>query len=634
MKEYKILLVDDEPEVVRNTINLLDQNNKGKYIFYQAIRASMAYRIACSKMPDLIITDWVMPEMNGIELIKKIKNNPETSHIPIMMATGTMMTIEDLDIALSAGASDYIRKPIEKIELNARVKAMLQLSDTIQTVKQQNIELKKAKKNADNANRLKSQFLANMSHEIRTPMNAIIGFSNILQKRIENPEQKKIIDKIIKSGKTLLELINDILDLSKIEAGQLEIQKEPTDIFTLFGDIPLIFSEISKQKKIPINTTIDASIPKILLLDELRIRQILINLVSNAIKFTEKGNVKVIVKYQKLPNPNKLSLQIEVSDTGIGIPENQIEQIFESFRQVEGQSTRKHGGTGLGLSITKKLVELMDGTITVKSKQEIGSNFKININNVEILNEEKFETINNQDVNIIFNNPEILHVEDIYFNREIISLYLEDKGVILKEVETGQEALEILENYTPNLILMDIQMPGINGYETTKIIRQNQRLKTIPIIALTANATKSEIKKYSSVFDEYITKPIDEKTLINTLAKYLKHEKEQIIITEITENACIADLLKQKEQEIYFSDELKNAFRTEIEPLHKEISEILSIDALNVFANKNKTIGEKYKINAIVKYSKELKMSINVFDLEKIENLIKLYNQIIKIIIN
>ncbi len=635
MKKYKILLVDDEADITRSMVDILKDNKE--YVFYQALNGKMAYHIALAKIPDLIITDWVMPEMNGIELIKKIKNNTKVAHIPIMMATGTMMTIHDLDIALDAGASDYVRKPIDKIELRARVKSMLILSESIKTIKQKNIELETAKQEADKANRLKSKFLANMSHEIRTPMNAIIGFSTILKNRLKNEKHRSFIDKIERNGNNLLELINDILDLSKIEAGQFQIQKEPVNLYDIFNEIPLVFSEISKQKQVPTKLDFDENLPKSLLIDSTRIRQVLLNLVSNALKFTEKGSVLITVTTNQLLESSELSesldLIIEVKDTGIGIPENKIDVIFESFQQIEGQSIHKYQGTGLGLTITKQLVELMDGTITVESNVGKGSTFKIVLKNVKV-SDIYHEKIKEESVNVTFKKAKILYVEDLEDNREIVSSYLKDKNIKLNTAETGEQALEILKTYTPDLILMDIQLPKLNGYEITKIIQGIEKLKSIPIIALTANATKKGIAKYSSVFDDYLTKPINKDTLIKTIAKYLKHKTKKIEgLKEIKPVNCILELQKQKEEIGTFPDALKNTVKEELEPFQGRLLEIFSVDDLKNFAKKNQHIGEKYDTPGLKRYSEAIYASINNFDINKLKDLLKKYNDIMKILI-
>ncbi len=531
---------------------------------------------------------------------------------------------------------DIIKVPVFNPD-NTR-NALVVFGRDITEMKKVERELKVAKIGAEEANRLKSEFLANMSHEIRTPMNAILGFSGILQKRLKDEQHRSMVEKIEKNGNSLLELINDILDLSKIEAGQLSIQKEPVNLHNTFSEIPLVFSEVSKRHLVPINLNIDKNTPKLLLADSLRIRQVLLNLVSNAIKFTEKGSISIIVTTKQLLESSELSksldLIIEVKDTGIGIPKSQIDTIFDSFRQIEGQSTRKYGGTGLGLAITKRLVELMGGNISVKSTVDKGTIFKIVLRNVEILDMEYEEMETGEKENIRFNKSKILHVEDNESNREIIGLYLENGNVEIKEAETGSEALDILKNYSPDLILMDIQLPGLNGFETTKIIKLNEKLKTIPIIALTANVTKEEIEKYSHVFDEYLIKPIDEDQFFKAISKYLAHEKRGFEAkNEIKVAAYILELQKQKNETSFFSNELKIIFKEELEPLHKELSEAISVDDLKVFEEKNKNIGLKNNIPGLVKYSEALNASIINFDLIKIKGMLNYYNEILNIIL-
>ncbi len=387
--------------------------------------------------------------------------------------------------------------------------------------------LKEAKRNAEKANSLKSEFLANVSHEIRTPMNSIIGFSELLQNSIKDKKHKSFIDKIVVSSNDLLNLINDILDLSKIEAGQLNIEKEPTNINSILDKISNTFSIVALKKGIPLNIIINKDVPTNLITDEYRINQILINLVGNAFKFTKKGDIKIIVKLKdnKKINDGFIDLIIQIKDTGIGIQKNELENIFDKFRQVEGQKARTFGGTGLGLSITKKLVELLGGSINVESELGVGTTFNILFKNLEFV-QNKIEHVDTEPIKeigeIIEKKLKILHVEDNDMNREIISLFIEGFNFELKEAINGKDAIDLLENYTPDLILMDIQMPILNGYEASKIIKSKINLKNIPIIALTANATSEDKKKYAHVFNDYITKPVIRKQFLKTISKFIK----------------------------------------------------------------------------------------------------------------
>jgi len=486
-----------------------------------------------------------------------------------------------------------------------------------------------SKQDAEKANQLKSEFLANMSHEIRTPMNAIIGFSDILKNNIKNKKNLSFIEKISKSGDDLLYLINDILDLSKIEAGQLTIQKENSNIYDLINEIPSIFSEISHNKEIPIKIKISKDVPSNIYIDAQRIKQVLLNLVSNALKFTAEGYVSINVNSTIVKNKanNLINLEIKVKDTGIGIPKNQKDVIFQSFRQIEGQSTRKYGGTGLGLTISKSILELMNGTISLESKENKGSTFTIRVNNIEVKNEElnTVKTPNNNNVKL--GKIKILHVEDLKTNRELIQFYFEDNNIELKEAETGNEAIEILKNYKPDLILMDIQLPGLNGYETAKIIKNTKELKLIPIIAITANATSEEIIKYKDIFDDYLTKPISKDILFNSLKKHLDIDK--------TNKKTIQKSNKFDDKElknIKINDEIKEKIKTDIEPLYNKINKILSVDDLRLFADKNFEIAKKNNIEILLKYCDEVYISIENFNIQRINTLLKYYKTIITIV--
>ncbi len=393
----------------------------------------------------------------------------------------------------------------------------------ISKIKKIEKELKEASCKAEEANRLKSEFLANMSHEIRTPMNAIIGFSDILSNRLTDAKNISFLNNIRNSGNTLLVLINDILDLSKIEAGEMKIIKKIENFKKVIIEVTDLFKPKANEKNLDFFVRFSDYFPEKLEFDSVRIRQILLNLIGNAIKFTEKGSISVIIDFQRI-NQNSGNIYIYVEDTGIGIPENQINTIFESFRQSEGQDIRTFGGTGLGLSITKKITELMNGEISVKSKVGIGSEFRVLLKDIKIADNAVQSIKNKNKSHILINNEiKILYAEDVMINRELFKELLSDEKINLISVENGKELIDKIDDFDPNIIITDIRMPVLDGFEAAKIIKSNKKYKHIPILALTAYAIDSEIKKFGTVFDEYITKPVEKDKLIEIINKFIDY---------------------------------------------------------------------------------------------------------------
>jgi signal transduction histidine kinase/ligand-binding sensor domain-containing protein/DNA-binding response OmpR family regulator/protocatechuate 3,4-dioxygenase beta subunit len=418
-----------------------------------------------------------------------------------------------------------------------------------------------AKEVADAANSAKSEFLANMSHEIRTPMNAILGFSELLRTQMAASKDRNYLDAISSSGRTLLALINDILDLSKIEAGKLELQYEPVCVARLVEEIQKLFSIKAGEKGIKLLTEIDPELPRGLMLDEVRLRQVLFNVVGNALKFTEKGQVtirawaehavansldpdlaldltptgnsesksKSTIKSKNLltsaePDETRVNLILEVTDTGIGIPKDQQEHIFGAFQQVAGQSTRKFGGTGLGLAITKRLTEMMHGVITVTSEPGKGSTFRFGFPNVAIteLAETSISAIDGKGDFTQFAPATILVADDVALNRQLVAGYFEGTGHKLITATNGLEALAQAEKHLPDVILMDMRMPELDGYETTMRLKANAALKQIPVIAVTASSFREEEARARKACDGFIRKPFNRAELIAELQKFLK----------------------------------------------------------------------------------------------------------------
>jgi PAS domain S-box-containing protein len=489
------------------------------------------------------------------------------------------------------------------------------------------IDAEKSSKKALAADSAKSEFLANMSHEIRTPMNAIMGFSEILKEQLKDPKYIEYTDTIIASGKTLLGLINDILDLSKIEAGKMELQYGPVDPHALFGDITKIFDTKIKSKGLKFITDIDENLPASLLLDEVRIRQMLFNLVGNAVKFTSEGYIELKVKKVFHPDRSKIDLIFSVKDTGIGISEEDRKIIFDAFQQSKGQSTKLYGGTGLGLAITKKLVELMNGELTVDSTVGKGSVFTVKIKEVSIASlEHSLDEIKLESENISFLNQKVLIVDDIQSNRLLLNEILSIYGLAVLEATNGKEAINTIRSQSPDIVLMDLRMPVMDGYEAIKILKGDSRLKNIPIIVLTASAMKTneeEIKKIGS--DSYLRKPISRPELLAELKKYLKFKiipKDESIPGPSKAKANTkeknASTPSDSTAKIKKSPELIKILENEIFTRYSKLKKEFIINDIEDFAEGIQELGSKYNADILSEWGKKLSAQASSFDLENL----------------
>jgi PAS domain S-box-containing protein len=399
--------------------------------------------------------------------------------------------------------------------------------------KQLELDLEKEKTNAIESSKAKEVFLANMSHEIRTPLNAIIGFLRELDKQELTELQKKYIDNSSIASKHLLAIINNILDISKIEAGEMSLESEDFVFEKSISNVATVLLPMLEQKGLDFNITISDKIEKVLKGDALRLQQILFNLIGNAIKFTSKGSISINCELVEDTYTSQ-ELKISISDTGIGMESSFIGNIFNKFSQEDKAVTRKYGGTGLGLSITKELVKLMDGRIEIESKKNVGTTFHIYIKYPKGSNQHIEDMDIDEPVSSI-DNISILLVEDNYLNRMVAQNSLQYYNCKVTEAENGVEALEILKNNKFDVILMDIQMPEMGGIEATEIIRNKLKLST-PIIALTANAFKTEIDRCRKAgMDDYVTKPFDEDILIDTIAKHTTNKKTSIPKTVLSQ---------------------------------------------------------------------------------------------------
>ncbi|VAW33811.1 Chemotaxis protein methyltransferase CheR, partial [hydrothermal vent metagenome] len=485
-------------------------------------------------------------------------------------------------------------------------------------------KLLKAQKKANDANTAKSDFLANMSHEIRTPMNAILGFTDLLGDQIDNPKHKSFINTIKLAGNSLLTLINDILDLSKIEAGKFKQQKVSTNPYDLFTEICQIFSLNIQKKDLGFEVYIDSTFPNSILIDPLYIRQILFNLLGNAVKFTEKGHISFRAKVAKIDEHlSKLDMILEVEDTGIGIAKDQQINIFNIFEQQAGQDKNKYKGTGLGLAISKKLVENLGGNIKVVSAPGQGSCFIVKINNIDIASVEATmsDSLEQLDTDAIeFQQSNILVVDDIAYNRELIIQIFANTKIKILEAENGQQAVNTVNSNIIDLIIMDIRMPIMDGYEASAIIKQSH--PKLPIIALTASTLESDTKHNNKLFAAYIRKPIGKYALLEILAKFLP-----LVQTQSTKKPANKPVV-QDSYDINELNKLIKQLETQATILWQQAIDTNHFNDIKIFSQSLAQLHKQYPVTLLQNYIYELTQNIELFDIAGLQSTLQQFPQL------
>ena len=512
---HTVLVVDDHLVSLRLLTAILQGAG---YTVITGSNSQEALEQITSQSPDIILLDVMMPGMDGFSLCRKLKKDPESSDIPLIFLT-SLSQKEDIIEGFNAGGNDYIVKPFNQQELLARVRNHLHIYDMLQ-------ENKRLTELSEDANRSKTEFLASMSHEIRTPLNSIIGMAEVLADTPLSSEQHNYVRIFRSAGESLLEIINDILDLSKIEAGQTEVEAIDFHLPSLLDSVVSILSVRAAEQNTPISIQIHPDVPCGLRGDPTRLRQILINLVGNGLKFTENGMVQISVS---LDSGNRVLFAVK--DNGIGIPKKKQELIFESFTQADSLTTRKYGGTGLGLTICKKLTTIMNGHIWLESSPGNGSTFFFTcIFSPALSDPIPVSQPSTSSSCKILKPAHILLVDDNEDNRNLLCLYLRNTPFTLATAENGKEAVRIFKHSPFDLVIMDIEMPVMDGYEATKQLRlweKEQALEATPIIALTAHAFVRFRKKCMAAgCSDYLTKPVRRDTLIHTISSHLNLQQE------------------------------------------------------------------------------------------------------------
>jgi len=516
---------------------------------YLASNGQEGYEMACNLRPDLILMDVFMPVLNGLESTSLIRKNPQIKNTPIVALSAGAQRDQKIS-AEKAGVNDYLVKPISlnalipilgrylrsekkivyNVDKNETAKCKLQLQTTKlqkdrapqeKQLEDRTLELIKAKELAEAANRGKSQFLANMSHDIRNPLNSIIGFSSLLKKKISQlpfPDRfQEYVDNIINSGHNLTELVNNILDISKIEAGKMVMTNEVVALKSLVDGVASLNRFQADQKGIEMVSRFELDPEIKIISDKTCLNQILMNLTDNAIKFTPK-NKTIITRIMQAED----QLILQVIDQGVGIPIEQMELIFSPFEQLTDNSEFVLRGTGLGLAIVRNRVDMLGGTIEVESEISERSVFTVKIPFEEIVEQ---EAASHTDYSLEQFNPDtrVLLAEDDPVNQVMIKALLEDMDLDTLIAENGQQAIEMVRTLKPHLVLMDINMPIMNGLEAIKAIRKEpEPLRQTPIIVISGNAFKEQQQEaFDAGADDYLTKPIDTERFLPLLIKYL-----------------------------------------------------------------------------------------------------------------
>lgn len=625
-----------ELELLRTISSMIANNLLRSRIQIELVQSEEENRIIIDSIPDLIL------HTNSEGEIKSLKSAKKSNLLNLLKieANETIYTVLNkklanlfqlaIDRCLVKGEYQFEFKNLNwdeieyyearLVKLNA-LEVLIIIRD-VTVIKLNEKQLKIAKNRAEEASKMKSEFLANVSHEIRTPLNAILGFSQWLFDNTEISLHKEYLTTVISSGRHLLDVINDILDLSKIESGTMDIELQPMSYNEIISDIKMVFQDNIKEKGLSFKITTEKSVPDNIIMDETRFYQIIFNLVSNAIKFTSKGYVHVHAFSTKTEQVDEINLMISIEDSGIGIKKDEQDLIFESFTQQSGKINRSFEGTGLGLAIVGGLLDKLDASINLKSQLGKGTTFTLTFNHVKIDRSANTKTqLKDQKGSFQLEPCTIMIVDDIEFNIEVLKALIGNNSQInFIDAYDGKEALEKLAIEKPDIIFMDIRMPVLDGFDATRIIKENKDWKAIPVVAFSASTIKRKNDLIDQLFDGFLQKPVFKKDLEPILMKFLPHRFESPLLENKEEDTVVEEL--ELEMEMDFVQKLPEIIK-ELEevytPMWEKIKGNLVIYEIEEFKNKLADLAFQNNCATISKYCSELDLGLQTFEIELIE---------------